>query len=102
MAEKTGDVDENVLAQRIDLAAVVAKASEIIGERAEMAEQHPPFDSPAQRRPLVVLEIDATGFLQIADHVLKAIFCVGGGGRRLVRRSVQILVTANVLEFFGD
>jgi hypothetical protein len=86
VAEEVGDVDQDVVVERLDLDRALLEQNEVIGERLHLVEQHAAEDPALDRRLPVEREIDLARGAEHVEHLLQILagFDVGrrlAGGR---------------------
>ena len=68
VAEEVGDLDQDVLIERLDLGGPLGHVAHVLGERVDLVEHHPPGDSPLDGRRPVVGEVDVAGTAKVVKR----------------------------------
>ena len=71
LAEETGDVDQEVLIQRLHLAGVLLQVAEVGVDPRDLVQHHAALQAPLDRRQLVVAKIDPAGGAQQREDALQ-------------------------------
>ncbi len=99
IAEERGDIDENVLKQRLDLDRMVPQVFGVLVERLDLVQRHASRDPATQRRGLVIGEVDTRVVMQQPQD-LCGLRAVDDALRRSI--GTDIGVAGNVAELARD
>src|SRR5689334_395805 len=70
LAEKAGDVDEDVLVEGVDLLRVLLEETDVVLDAGRLVQHHPALEAAAEGGLLVVGEIDARTAAQQGEDLL--------------------------------
>ena len=104
LAEEPGDVDEDVLVERLQFRRISLEVLEVLLEALQFAQDHAAEDPPLDRRVLVEGEVHAARVLEQAKDLVQLRVVFEGrldGGLR-VHRGAEIRMPADSREFPGD
>ena len=103
LAEKARHVNQKIRVKRLDLVGVLLNELQILLDAGDLVQHHPPLQSPADRRLLVMSEIDAGRIAQDGEDLREVIVVhIQIVSRPSHRDASQQRMAADAIQLVGD
>src|SRR5207253_8085763 len=102
IAEESGDVDEEVVEEEIDLGGVLLEMAHVIGQLVELAQNHAAENAAVERARFVKGKIDAVKGAQQTENALQLGLWFGIGGFDGRARPQKRGMAGNAMQFLSN